>query len=135
MIVNWKHLWRPYFQPSHNVLKTSLEKDVSLNQSFRQDHTFTYSNCWPVQDNCTGQHSCLAHLGTAHADDAVHIPVAVVEEGDGDGMLAGRKPVPLGGRVYLEDVRSGTEDGLFPSGEKHTMWFNNAALSLTAIRF
>lgn len=60
-----------------------------------------------------------SHLGAPHTDDAVHTPIGIVEEGDGDGMLAGRKPVPLGGRVYLEDVRSGTEDGLFPSGETH----------------
>lgn len=32
-------------------------------------------------------------------------------------MLAGRDPVPLGGGVYLEDVRPGAEDGLLPGGE------------------
>lgn len=60
-----------------------------------------------------------SHLGAPHTDDAIHSPVGIVEEGDGDCMLAGREPVPLGGRVYLEDVCSDTEDGLFPSGETH----------------
>lgn len=57
------------------------------------------------------------HLGPAHADDAVDVTVGVVEEGHADSMLAGRDPVPLGGGVYLEDVRPGAEDGLLPGGE------------------
>lgn len=58
------------------------------------------------------------HLGAAHADDAVDVAAVIVEEGHGDGVFAGRQPVALGGRVDLEDVSSGTEDGLLPS--KHT---------------
>lgn len=56
------------------------------------------------------------HLGPAHADDAVDVTVGVVEEGHADSMLAGWDPVPLGGGVYLEDVRPGAEDGLLPGG-------------------
>lgn len=54
------------------------------------------------------------HLGAAHADDAVHVAVGIVEEGHIDGMFAGRDPVPLGGGVDLEDVSPGAEDGLLP---------------------
>lgn len=31
-------------------------------------------------------------------------------------MLAGRDPVPLGGRVDLENMGPGAEDGLLPEG-------------------
>ena len=57
-----------------------------------------------------------SHLGPAHADDAVHIAVGVIEEGDGDGVLAGGDPVPLGGGVDLEHVGPYAEDGLLPEG-------------------
>lgn len=56
----------------------------------------------------------LLHLGAAHADDAVHVAVGIVEEGHVDGVFAGRDPVPLGGGVDLEDVSPGAEDGLLP---------------------
>ena len=54
------------------------------------------------------------HLGPAHADDAVHIAVGVIEKGHGDGMLAGRYPVALGRGVDLEHVRPRAEDRLLP---------------------
>ena len=57
-----------------------------------------------------------SHLGPAHADDAVDVPVGVVEEGHGDGMFAGRDPVPLGAGVDLENVGPGAEDRLLPGG-------------------
>ena len=59
----------------------------------------------------------MAHLGAVQADDAVHIAGAVVEVGDGDGMLAGGQPVLLGAGVYLEDVGPRAVDGLLP--ERH----------------
>lgn len=59
-----------------------------------------------------------SHLGAAHADDAIDVPIGIVEEGHGDSMLAGGDPVPLGGWVNLEDMRPGTENGLLP-GERH----------------
>ena len=34
-------------------------------------------------------------------------------------MLAGGDPVPLGGRVNLENMGPGAEDRLLPGGEKH----------------
>lgn len=55
-----------------------------------------------------------SHLRAPDTDDAVHTPVGIVEKRDSDSMLAGREPVPLCGRVNLEDMRSGTEDGLLP---------------------
>ena len=59
--------------------------------------------------------SCSSsHLGPAHADDAVHVAVGVVEEGHADGVLAGRQPVAFGGRVNLEHVGLGAEERLFP---------------------
>lgn len=61
-------------------------------------------------------HSCwVPHFSPAHADDAVDAAAGVVEEGHGDGVLAGRQPVAFGGRVDLEDMSSGAEDGLLPS--------------------
>lgn len=36
-------------------------------------------------------------------------------------MLAGWDPVPLGGGVYLEDVRPGAEDRLLPGGVRRRM--------------
>lgn len=59
-----------------------------------------------------------SHLCPAHADDAVHVAASIVEEGHGDGVLAGRQPVALGGRVDLEDMSSGAEDGLLPVKEQ-----------------
>ena len=67
--------------------------------------------------------SSTSHLGPAHTDDAVHVAVGVVEEGHGDGMLAGRDPVPLGARVDLEHMGPGAEERLLPedtSGETET---------------
>lgn len=55
------------------------------------------------------------HLGAAHADDAVDVACGIVEVGDGQGVLAGRDPVPFGGRVDLEHVGPGAEDGLLPA--------------------
>lgn len=60
----------------------------------------------------------MAHLRTTHADDAVHVPVAVVEEGDGDGMLTGGDPVPLGVWVDLEHMGPGAEDRLLPGARR-----------------
>lgn len=54
------------------------------------------------------------HLSATHADDAVDAAASIVEEGHGDGMFAGWQPVAFGGRVNLEDVSSGAEDGLLP---------------------
>lgn len=54
------------------------------------------------------------HLRAPHADDPIDVAARIVEEGDGDGVFAGREPVAFGGRVDLEDVSSGTEDGLLP---------------------
>lgn len=54
------------------------------------------------------------NLGPAHADDAVDVAVGIVEEGNGDGMFAGRDPVPLGGGVDLENMGPGSEDWLLP---------------------
>lgn len=64
----------------------------------------------------------VSHLSPTHADDAVDAAAGVVEEGHGDGVFAGRQPVAFGGRVNLEDMSSGTEDGLLPlnhTTEKH----------------
>lgn len=55
-----------------------------------------------------------AHLCAAHADDAVDAAAGIVEEGHGDGVLAGRQPVAFGGRVDLKDMGFGTVDGLLP---------------------
>lgn len=55
-----------------------------------------------------------SHLSATHADDAVDAAAGIVEEGHGDGVFAGGQPVAFGGRVDLEDVSSGTEDGLLP---------------------
>lgn len=54
------------------------------------------------------------HLSATHTDDAVDAAAGIVEEGHGDGVFAGRQPVAFGGRVDLEDMSSGTEDGLLP---------------------
>lgn len=59
-----------------------------------------------------------SNLSATHADDAVDAAAGIVEEGHGDSVFAGGKPVAFGGRVDLEDVSSGTEDGLLPL--KHT---------------
>ena len=57
------------------------------------------------------------HLGASNADDAVDTAVGIEKEGNSDGVLAGGEPVAFGGRVNLEHVRTGAEDGLFPSGQ------------------
>lgn len=69
---------------------------------------------------CVQVRMCVhrSHFRPAHADDAVHAAAGVIEEGHGDSVLAGRQPVAFGGRVDLEDMSSGAEDGLLPS--KHT---------------
>lgn len=71
----------------------------------------------------TSIHACAhvesnTHLGAAHADDAVDAAAGIVEERHGDGMFASWQPVAFGGRVDLEDMSSGAEDGLLPL--KHT---------------
>uniref|UniRef100_A0A667YUQ1 Uncharacterized protein n=1 Tax=Myripristis murdjan TaxID=586833 RepID=A0A667YUQ1_9TELE len=53
-----------------------------------------------------------SHVGGDYA------PVGIIEKGHGDGVFAGRQPVPLGGWVDLEDMSSGAEDGLLPSMKK-----------------
>lgn len=55
-----------------------------------------------------------SHLSAAHADDAVDAAAGIVEEGHGDGVFAGWQPIAFGGRVDLEDMSSGAEDGLLP---------------------
>lgn len=47
-----------------------------------------------------------AHLGPAHADDAVRMPVGIIKERNGDRVLAGRNPVAFGGGIDLEHVSS-----------------------------
>lgn len=59
-------------------------------------------------------HPC-SDLGTPDADNPVHIPGCIIEIGHGKCVLAGRDPVPLCSRVYLEHVRPGAEDWLFPA--------------------
>lgn len=61
---------------------------------------------------------CCSHLSPAHTDDTVDAAAGVIEEGHGDGVFAGRQPVPFGGRVDLEDMSSGAEDGLLPLKHK-----------------
>ena len=61
-----------------------------------------------------------SYFGPTHADDAVDAAAGIVEEGHGDGVLAGRQPVAFGGRVNLEDMSSGAEDGLLPLKKKNT---------------
>lgn len=65
-------------------------------------------------------HRSDAHLGAAHADDAVDAAAGIVEEGHGDGVLAGRQPVALGGRVDLKHMGFGAVDGLLPLGKENT---------------
>lgn len=57
------------------------------------------------------------YLGAPHADDPVHIACGIVEIGDSQSMLAGRDPVPFGGRVDLENMGPGAEDWLLPARE------------------
>lgn len=59
-----------------------------------------------------------SYLSSTHTDDPVHIPGGIIKEGHSDGMFAGRQPVAFGGRVDLEDMSSGTEDGLLSLKEK-----------------
>lgn len=61
-------------------------------------------------------HFSPPYLGPTHADDAVNVAVGIIEEGHGDGMFAGGDPVPLGGRVDLENMGPGAEDRLLPGG-------------------
>lgn len=65
----------------------------------------------------------VPHLSPAHTDDAVDIPVGIIEEGHRDCVLAGWDPVPLGGRVDLENMGPCAEDRLLP-GEQNTTMFN-----------
>lgn len=60
----------------------------------------------------------LAHLGASHTDDAVGMPIGIVEERDSDRMLAGWDPVALSSWIDLEYVRPGTENGLLPARER-----------------
>lgn len=60
----------------------------------------------------------LAHLGASHTDDAVGMTIGIVEERNGDCMLAGRDPVALSSWIDLEHMRSGTENGLLPTKER-----------------
>lgn len=68
--------------------------------------------------------ACCSHLSPAHTDDAIDATAGIVEEGHGDGVFAGRQPIPFGGRVDLEDVSSGAEDGLLPSRHKENESFS-----------
>lgn len=61
------------------------------------------------------------YLWPVQADDSVHIPGAVIEIGDGDGMLAGGHPVFLGIGVDLEDMRPCAVDRLLPEWDKEEM--------------
>lgn len=58
-----------------------------------------------------------AHLGASHTDDAVGMPIGIVEERDGDRMLAGWDPVALSSWINLKHVGSGTENGLLSMRE------------------
>lgn len=58
------------------------------------------------------------HLCAPHTDDPVDVAAGIVEEGNSDGVFAGRQPVAFGGRVDLEDMSSGAEDGLLPAPDK-----------------
>lgn len=60
-----------------------------------------------------------SHLCATHADDTVDAAAFIVEEGHCDGVFAGWQPVAFGGRVDLEDMSSGTEDGLLPLKKIH----------------
>lgn len=53
-----------------------------------------------------------SYLGSIHTDYPIAVSRAVIEVGNSYGLLAGRNPVLLGGGVNLEDMRSGSEDGL-----------------------
>ena len=53
------------------------------------------------------------YLRSIHTDDPIAVSCDIVEVGDGDSLLACRHPVLLGAGVDLEDMRSGSEDGLF----------------------
>lgn len=61
----------------------------------------------------------VPYLGAPHADDPVHIAGGIVEVGDGQGVFAGRDPVPFGGRVDLENMGPGAEDWLLPAGQEN----------------
>ncbi|TNN30527.1 hypothetical protein EYF80_059322 [Liparis tanakae] len=75
-------------------------------------HTVNTRRCGPDRSGPS------AHLGAVQADDAVDVARAVVEVGDGDGVLAGGQPVLLGVGVDLEDVGPGAVDGLLPEGHE-----------------
>ena len=53
------------------------------------------------------------YLRSIHTDDPIAVSCDIVEVGDSDSLLASRHPVLLGVGVDLEDMRSGSEDGLF----------------------
>lgn len=65
-----------------------------------------------------GVRGAVPYLGAIKADDSVHVARAVVEVGDGDGVLAAGQPVLLGVGVDLEDVSPRTVDGLLPEGDE-----------------
>lgn len=67
--------------------------------------------CWRP---ATSDFMPITYLCAPHTDDPVDVASSIVEEGNGDGVLAGWQPVAFGGRVDLEDVSSGAEDGLLP---------------------
>lgn len=58
------------------------------------------------------------YLCASYTDDAIHGPAGIVEERHSDGMLSGRNPVSLSGRINLEDVRLCAEERLLPV-ERH----------------
>lgn len=45
-----------------------------------------------------------SHLSAPDADDAIHTPASIKEEGDCDGVFAGRNPISFSVWVNLEDV-------------------------------
>lgn len=59
--------------------------------------------------------SQVSHLGAPHTDNTVDIAGGIIEVGDCQCMLASRNPVPLGGRIDLEDMGPGAENRLFPA--------------------
>lgn len=89
---------------------------------YKQTHTRGRARDWTAR----------SHLGPAHADDAVHIAVGVVEEGHGDGVLAGGDPVALGRRVDLEHVSPGAEDRLLPANTRKR--YTNVTPNVTLTR-
>lgn len=75
-------------------------------------------SCWRPASVTTSKFTPNTHLCAPHTDDPVDVAASIVEEGNSDGVFAGRQPVAFGGRVDLEDMSSGTEDGLLPARGK-----------------